>query len=85
MFENEKEDYNNSIFAKLKTEDVNKKDSIDYKLKIKTKQLPVPEKCNRFVYKGKLYNYNSNNSNSSEPTKSDHIDIDYKTFKTKMS
>jgi hypothetical protein len=88
MFANEKEDYNNSIFAKLKTEDVNKKESIDHKLRIKTKQLPVPEKCNRFVYKGKLYNYNyiSNaHFNSSEQTNSDHIDIDYRTFKSKMS
>jgi hypothetical protein len=84
----EKEDYNNSIFAKLKTEDVNKKESIDHKLRIKTKQLPVPEKCNRFVYKGKLYNYNSISNahfNFSEQTNSDHIDIDYRTFKSKMS
>jgi hypothetical protein len=80
------EDYNTSIFAKLKTEDVNKKESIDHKLRIKTKQLPVPEKCNRFVYKGKLYNFNSNsNSNSSEPTTRECIDIDYRTFKNKMS
>ena len=88
MFENEKEDYNNSIFAKLKTEDVNKKDSIDYKLKIKTKQLPVPEKCNRFVYKGKLYNYNSNNSNNSnvkELSTTNYENIDYKTFKNKIN
>jgi hypothetical protein len=88
MFANQKEDYNNSIFAKLKTEDVNKKESIDHKLRIKTKQLPVPEKCNRFVYKGKLYNYNSISNahfNFSDQTNSDHIDIDYRTFKSKMS
>jgi len=85
-FDNEKDDYNNSIFAKLKTEDVNKKESIDHKLRIKTKQLPVPEKCNRFVYKGKLYDYNSNsNSNSNQSIKSDFIDIDYRTFKSKMN
>ena len=89
---NETEDYTNSIFAKLKTEDVNKKESVDHKLRIKTKQLPVPEKCNRFVYKGKLYNFNSNsNSNSNsdankkESTTSECIDIDYKTFKSKMA
>lgn len=85
-FENEKEDYNTSIFAKLKTEDVNKKESVDHKLKIKTKHLPVPEKCNRFVYKGKLYNFNvKTQSDFTEPTKNECIDIDYRTFKNKMS
>jgi hypothetical protein len=85
-FENEKEDYNTSIFAKLKTEDVNKKESIDHKLRIKTKQLPVPEKCNRFVYKGKLYNFNEKtHSDSTEPDTRECIDIDYRTFKNKMS
>jgi hypothetical protein len=85
---NETEDYTNSIFAKLKTEDVNKKESVDHKLRIKTKQLPVPEKCNRFVYKGKLYNFNSNSNsdaNKKESTTSECIDIDYKTFKSKMA
>jgi hypothetical protein len=83
---NETEDYTNSIFAKLKTEDVNKKESIDHKLRIKTKQLPVPEKCNRFVYKGKLYNFNSDSDdNKKESTTSECIDIDYKTFKNKMA
>ncbi len=89
-FTNNEEDFHNSIFAKLKTEDVNKKESVDHKLRIKTKQLPVPEKCNRFVYKGKLYNYDSNsNSNSDankkEATTSECIDIDYRTFKSKMA
>ena len=91
-FTNNEEDFHNSIFAKLKTEDVNKKESVDHKLRIKTKQLPVPEKCNRFVYKGKLYNYDSNydsnsnsNSNSKETAMRECIDIDYKTFKNKMA
>lgn len=85
---NETEDYTSSIFAKLKTEDVNKKESVDHKLRIKTKQLPVPEKCNRFVYKGKLYNFNSNSNtdaNKPESTTTECIDIDYKTFKNKLA
>jgi len=83
-FTNNVEGSNDSIFAKLKTEDVNKKESIDHKLKIKTKQLPVPENANKFVYKGKLNSYStySTYTTSSTSTSSpEFIEMDYKTFK----
>jgi hypothetical protein len=79
-FTNNEDESKNSIFAKLKTEDVNKKESIDHKLKIKTKQLPVPENANKFVYKGKLNSYSSSTSFTSTSCP-EFIEIDYKTFK----
>lgn len=81
-FTNNVEGSNDSIFAKLKTEDVNKKESIDHKLKIKTKQLPVPENANKFVYKGKLNSYSTFSTSSTSSTSSpEFIEMDYKTFK----
>lgn len=79
-FTNNEDESKNSIFAKLKTEDVNKKESIDHKLKIKTKQLPVPENANKFVYKGKLNSYSTSTSSTSTFCP-EFIEIDYKTFK----
>ena len=83
MFTNNEHESTDSIFAKLKTEDVNKKESIDHKLKIKTKQLPVPENSNKFVFKGKLSNYCSAPDPVPVPV-SEVIEIDYKTFKNKQ-
>jgi len=85
-FTNNEDESKNSIFAKLKTEDVNKKESIDHKLKIKTKQLPVPENANKFVYKGKLNSYSTSTSFTSSTSSTstfcpEFIEIDYKTFK----
>ena len=83
MFTNNEHESTDSIFAKLKTEDVNKKESIDHKLKIKTKQLPVPENSNKFVFKGKLSNYCSAPDPDPVPVP-EVIEIDYKTFKNKQ-
>lgn len=80
-FTNNVEGSNDSIFAKLKTEDVNKKESIDHKLKIKTKQLPVPENANKFVYKGKLNSYSTSSTSSTSTSSPEFIEMDYKTFK----
>ena len=71
-----------TVFANLKTEDVNKKDSFDHKLKIKAKEIPVPEKSNRYIYRGKLLDYKPSTNDESDEN-NDFENVDYSTFKSR--
>ena len=79
---NDEDKNSNSVFANLKTEDVNKKDSLDHKLKIQAKEIPVPDKCNKYIYRGKLFEYKPDNQFDQDEN-NDFENIDYATFKTK--
>ena len=91
QFKEEKEEKANSnissVFANLKTGNNEKKHlSIDYNLKVKDTELPVPEKSNLYIYKGKIIDYENTlitEENEIINQNNDFENIDYSQFKKK--
>lgn len=78
----QEEDSSNSVFANLKTTEKTKI-TIDNNLKIKDKEIPVPENSNKYLYRGKLSDYTDNTTNDSKPSsqQDEFENIDYNKFK----
>lgn len=78
------EESTNNVFANLKTTEKNKI-TIDTNLKIKDKEIPVPENSNKYIYKGKIDDYsNKNDDNDNDKSKlqcEEFENIDYEKFK----
>ena len=83
-----------SVFANLKNTEPNKKPSIDYNLKVKDKEIPIPEKCNKYIYKGKINDFeklieiknSDKDQEKKEPEEDKKIDdefenLDYNSYK----
>ena len=79
----DQEEIKSTVFANLKTEVINKKDSIDHKLGIQSKEIPVPEKSNKYIYKGKLLDYKPSSDEKESDDNNDFENIDYSTFKSR--
>lgn len=77
-------DSDNSVFAHLKpTEKNDNKVSIDYNLKIKDKQIPVPDNSNKYIYRGKISDYIPVNDNLDKREKvgDEFVNINYDKYK----
>jgi hypothetical protein len=83
---NEEKNSNDSVFANLKNNETNKKPSVDYNLRVKDKEIPVPERCNKYIYMGKINEFNSEKKydKKDSSTNDDFENIDYSQFKKKI-
>lgn len=81
--ESKNESQEDSVFANLKTSsEINKKETVDPLLKIKDKELPEPDKFNKYIYKGKLDDFKEAEDDS---VNDDFEDLNYYNFKTTPS
>lgn len=77
------EESTNNVFANLKTTEKTKI-TVDNNLKIKDKEIPIPENSNKYIYKGKLDDYTNKITNEESKPKSEQDEfenIDYEKFK----
>ena len=77
----EEDEFEKSVFANLKTNsEINKKVTIDPILKVKDKEIPEPDKFNKYIYKGKLDDFKD--CEQEEIKNEDFEDINYYYFKS---